>query len=45
MRYYIDHPDEAYAIAKAGQAMTLRDHTYKSGIVGIEYGNPNNAKS
>ncbi|MBB4438532.1 MULTISPECIES: CgeB family protein [Rhizobium] len=30
IRYYIDHPDEAYAIAKAGQARTLRDHTYKS---------------
>ncbi|MGR4843709.1 glycosyltransferase [Rhizobium sp. LARHSG275] len=30
VRYYIDHPDEADAIAKAGQARTLKDHTYKS---------------
>ena len=30
IRYYIDHPDEADAIAKAGQARTLKDHTYKS---------------
>ncbi|MDU0363157.1 glycosyltransferase [Rhizobium sp. 25PS6] len=30
VRHYIDHPDEADAIAKAGQARTLKDHTYKS---------------
>ncbi|MBY5717856.1 glycosyltransferase [Rhizobium leguminosarum] len=30
IRYYIDHPDEADAIAKAGQARTLKDHTYRS---------------
>lgn len=29
IRYYLAHPDEAEAIAKAGQARTLRDHTYK----------------
>ena len=29
IRYYIEHPDEAAAIAKAGQARTLRDHTYQ----------------
>lgn len=29
IRYYLDHPDEAAAIARAGQARTLRDHTYK----------------
>jgi SAM-dependent methyltransferase len=27
-RYYLGHPDEAAAIARAGQARTLRDHTY-----------------
>lgn len=27
-RYYQQHPDEAAAIAKAGQERTLRDHTY-----------------
>lgn len=27
--YYRDHPDEADAIARAGQARTLRDHTYE----------------
>lgn len=26
--YYLDHPDEAAAIAAAGQKRTLRDHTY-----------------
>ena len=30
IRYYLDHPVEAEAIARAGQARTLRDHTYKS---------------
>lgn len=29
IRYYIAHPDEASAIARAGQARTLRDHTYQ----------------
>ena len=29
IRYYIAHPDEAQAIARAGQARTLRDHTYR----------------
>jgi spore maturation protein CgeB len=28
VRYYADHPDEAEAIARAGQARTLRDHSY-----------------
>jgi spore maturation protein CgeB len=28
VRYYVDHPDEAAAIAAAGQARTLRDHTW-----------------
>lgn len=27
--YYLSHPEEAEAIAKAGQARTLRDHTYR----------------
>jgi spore maturation protein CgeB len=29
IRYYIAHPEEARAIALAGQARTLREHTYK----------------
>lgn len=29
VRYYLAHPEEAATIAKAGQARTLRDHTYK----------------
>jgi spore maturation protein CgeB len=29
MRYYIAHPEEARAIARAGQSRTLRDHTYQ----------------
>lgn len=29
IRYYIAHPEEARAIAHAGQARTLRDHTYQ----------------
>lgn len=29
IRYYLAHPEEATAIAKAGQARTLRDHTYQ----------------
>ena len=28
VRYYTDHPKEADAIARAGQARTLREHTY-----------------
>lgn len=28
VRHYIDHPQEAEQIAKAGQARTLREHTY-----------------
>lgn len=27
-KYYLDHPDEAEQIAKAGQERTLKDHTY-----------------
>jgi hypothetical protein len=27
--YYLDHPDEAAAIASAGQARTLSEHTYR----------------
>jgi spore maturation protein CgeB len=33
VRYYLDHPDEAEAIARAGQARTLREHTYQSRMV------------
>jgi spore maturation protein CgeB len=29
IHYYLAHPEEAEAIAKAGQMRTLRDHTYK----------------
>jgi spore maturation protein CgeB len=29
IRHYLAHPDEAEAIAKAGQARTLREHTYE----------------
>jgi len=29
IRYYLDHPEEAATIAKAGQARTLREHTYR----------------
>ena len=29
IRYYLDHPEEARRIARAGQARTLRDHTYQ----------------
>ncbi|OWY27293.1 CgeB family protein [Herbaspirillum robiniae] len=29
IRYYIAHPDEAAEIARAGQARTLREHTYQ----------------
>lgn len=29
IRYYLAHPDEADAIALAGQARTLREHTYR----------------
>ena len=32
IRYYISHPVEASKIAKAGQARTLRDHTYERRI-------------
>lgn len=28
VRYFLEHPDDAAAIARAGQARTLRDHTY-----------------
>ena len=28
VRHYLDHPEEAEQIAKAGQARTLREHTY-----------------
>ncbi len=28
IRYYLEHPSEAAAIARAGQARTLREHTY-----------------
>jgi spore maturation protein CgeB len=28
VRYYLGHPEEAKKLAKAGQARTLRDHTY-----------------
>ena len=28
VHYYLDHPEEAAQIAKAGQARTLREHTY-----------------
>lgn len=30
IRYYLNHPDEASKIAKAGQMRTLKDHTYKN---------------
>jgi spore maturation protein CgeB len=29
IQYYLAHPDEAAAIAQAGQARTLREHTYQ----------------
>jgi ubiquinone/menaquinone biosynthesis C-methylase UbiE len=29
IKYYLNHPDEAEKIAKAGQQRTLRDHTYR----------------
>lgn len=29
IRYYLQHPDEAQEIARAGQARTLREHTYR----------------
>jgi glycosyltransferase involved in cell wall biosynthesis len=29
IRYYVDHPEEAATIARAGQARTLRSHTYR----------------
>jgi len=29
VRYYLDHPEEAATIARAGQARTLREHTYR----------------
>ncbi len=29
IRYYLEHPSEAEAIARAGQARTLREHTYQ----------------
>ena len=30
IRFYLDHPEEAATIARAGQARTLRDHTYQN---------------
>lgn len=33
IRHYIAHTEEAQAIAKAGQARTLREHTYKHRMV------------
>jgi len=30
LKYYLGHPDEAEAVARAGQARTLRDHSYTS---------------
>jgi spore maturation protein CgeB len=30
IQYYLQHPDEGNAIAKAGQLRTLRDHTYEA---------------
>ena len=33
IRYYLDHPEEAQAIAQAGQARTLREHTYRHRMV------------
>jgi hypothetical protein len=29
IRYYLSHPEEAATIAKAGQARTMREHTYR----------------
>ncbi len=29
IRHYLEHPDEAAEIARAGQARTLREHTYR----------------
>jgi spore maturation protein CgeB len=29
IRYYLDHAEEAATIARAGQARTLREHTYR----------------
>lgn len=29
IRYYLNHPEEAQTIARAGQARTLREHTYR----------------
>lgn len=33
IRHYITHPEEAQAIARAGQARTLREHTYQHRMV------------
>jgi spore maturation protein CgeB len=33
IRHYIAHPEEAQAIARAGQARTLREHTYQHRMV------------
>ena len=33
VKYYLDHPEEAQSIAKAGQERTLRDHSYKNRMV------------
>jgi len=32
IKYYLNHPDEAQTIAKAGQKRTLKDHTFESRI-------------
>jgi len=36
IKYYMDHPDEAAAIARAGQNRTLRDHTYRHRMEELE---------
>lgn len=33
IKYYLDHPEEAQQIARAGQARTLREHTYQNRMV------------
>jgi spore maturation protein CgeB len=35
IRYYLAHPHEAAEIARAGQARTLRDHTYRQRMVSL----------
>lgn len=36
IRYYMDHPEEVAAIARAGQERTLRDHTYRHRMEELE---------